>query len=231
MLDRMRARWLSAALMLAVSFYASSAAAQTPMAFASDLDCDGRPARFGVVADIPTFEIGGRQYGMTRTGQQDGVTTYRSADLSITFLARGRSGLLVESGDRRVNCALVATGGKMLQSPAGATDSLDGGWRVRSIAGSPVPDGVTVTMEFGADGRVSGRSGCNRYTGSFTQAGETLELSQLAGTRMACPPLQMDVEQRFFTAVGQVTGLRLSDSRELVLSGSAGTLVVLDRTH
>ena len=221
---------LFAGLMLAGACYAS-AAAQTPMAFASDLECDGRPARFGIAADVPTFEIGGRRYEMTRTGQQDGVTTYRSADGSITFLARGRSGVLVEAGDRRVNCMPAAAGGRMLQSPAGATDSLDGGWRVKSIAGAPVPDGVTVTMEFGADGRVAGRSGCNRYTGSFAHAGDTLKLSQLAGTRMACPPPQMDVEQRFFSAAGQVTGVRLSDNRELVLSGAAGPLLVLDRTH
>ena len=119
----------------------------------------------------------------------------------------------------------------MLQSPAGATDSLDGGWRVRSIADAPVPAGVTITMEFGTDGRISGRSGCNRYTGSFAYAGETLTLSPLAGTRMACSPPQMEAEQRFHAAVAQVTRVQLSDNRELVLSGSGGPLFVLDRTH
>ena len=231
MLHGMRARLLFAALMLAGSAGASSATAQAPIAFASDLDCEGRQARFGVAGDVPTFEIGGQRYGMAQTGRQEGVTTYRSADGSITFLSRGRSGLLVEPGDRRVNCSPVSAGRRMLQSPAGATDSLDGGWRVRSIADAPVPAGVTITMEFGADGRISGRSGCNRYTGSFAYAGETLTLSPLAGTRMACPPPQMEAEQRFHAAVAQVTRVQLSDNRELVLSGSAGPLFVLDRTH
>jgi len=231
MLHGMRARLLSAALMLAGSCCASSAMAEAPMAFASDLDCEGRPARFGVAGDVPTFEIGGHRYGMTQTGRQDGVTTYRSADRSITFLSRGRSGQLVESGDRRVNCSPVSGGRRMLQSPAGATDSLDGGWRVRTIADAPVPVGVTITMEFGTDGRISGRSGCNRYTGSFAYAGETLKVSPLAGTHMACPPPQMEVERRFHEAVAQVTRVQLSDDRELVLSGSTGPLLVLDRTH
>jgi len=231
MLHGMRARLLSAALMLAGSCCASSATAQAPMAFASDLDCEGRPARFGVVGDVPTFEIGGHRHGMTQTGRQDGVTTYRSTDRSIAFLSRGRSGQLVEPGDRRVDCVLVSAGRSTLQSPAGATDSLDGGWRVKSIADAPVPVGVTITMEFGTDGHVSGRSGCNRYTGSFAYDGETLKLSPLAGTRMACPPPQMEAEQRFFAAVAQVTRVQLNDDRELVLSGSAGPLFVLDRTH
>lgn len=231
MLHRMRARLLSAALVLAGSCCASSATAQAPMAFASNLDCEGRPARFGVVSDVPTLEIGGHRYGMALTAQQDGVTTYRSADRSITFLSRGRSGLLVESGDRRANCSPVSAGRRMLESPAGATDNLDGGWRVKSIADATVPAGMTITMEFGTDGRISGRSGCNRYTGSFTYAGETLKLSQLAGTRMACPPPQMEAERRFYAAVARVTRVQLSDNRELVLSGSVGPLFVLDRTH
>jgi len=201
------------------------------MAFASDLDCEGRLARFGVAGDVPTFEIGGHRYGMAETGRQDGVTTYRSEDRSITFLSRGRSGLLIEPGDRRVNCSAVSAGRRMLQSPARATDSLDGGWRVRSIADASVPVGVTITMEFGTGGRISGRSGCNRYTGSFAYAGETLKLSQLAGTHMACPAPQMEAEQRFHAAVAQVTRVQLSDNRELVLSDSLGPLLVLDRTH
>ncbi len=231
MLERIWARRLSAALMLAGSCYASTAVAQAPMAFATDLECEGRSARFGVVADVPTFEIGGQRHEMVRAGEQDGVTTYHSADRSISFLSRGRSGVLIESGDRRSNCTPVRAGGKMLQSPGGATDSLEGGWRVKSIAGSPVPVGVTVTMEFGPDGRVSGRSGCNRYTGSFANAGDTLKFSQLAGTQMACPPPQMEVEQRFYSTVGEITGVRLSDNRELVLSGGADPLLILDRTH
>jgi len=209
------------------------AKAQAPMAFGSDLTCGGKAARFGVVANVPTFEIDGRRYAMNRIARLEGVTTYRSSDRSIRFLARGKSGTLVYANGRRLRCAAVASqailGRQTMQSPAGATDTIEGGWRVKRIAGELLPAGMTVTMEFGADGRIAGRSGCNRYFGSYSFDGTTLKLSQLGGTRMACPPPQMAVEERFLSAVTQVTGARLSDARELVLTGASGPLLFMDR--
>ena len=44
--------------------------------------------------------------------------------------------------------------------------TLAGRWRVLRMNGRRLPIGVLVTMEFGPDGRVSGRGGCNAYTGT-----------------------------------------------------------------
>ncbi|PJX20431.1 hypothetical protein CAP48_18690 [Advenella sp. S44] len=42
---------------------------------------------------------------------------------------------------------------------------------------------------FSAEGnRLSGNSGCNRMMGGFEENGEQLKLTQIGGTRMACPP-------------------------------------------
>jgi heat shock protein HslJ len=72
-----------------------------------------------------------------------------------------------------------------------------------------------------ADGTVSGSSGCNRFTGSYSVDGDTLELGEIATTEMACPPPVMAVEREFVDAFGQVTAWR-SDGDELVLSDGEG---------
>jgi heat shock protein HslJ len=70
-------------------------------------------------------------------------------------------------------------------------------------------------VQFRSDGRLAGYSGCNRFTGSFTQDGNTLTMGPLATTRMACPPEAMKREQQFLALLGKVryaegTGLKLT---------------------
>ncbi len=79
------------------------------------------------------------------------------------------------------------------------------------VQGSQVPE-----MEFGADGRVSGSSGCNRFNGSVTVDGNALSFGPLASTRMACPgPLDAQ-ERAFFGALERVAGYNLEGGVALV---------------
>jgi heat shock protein HslJ len=71
----------------------------------------------------------------------------------------------------------------------------------------------SVTFE---DGRVAGSTGCNRFTGSCTVDGDTLELGQIAATRRACLPPADAVEREYLAALGRVTAWR-SENEELVL--------------
>jgi heat shock protein HslJ len=68
-----------------------------------------------------------------------------------------------------------------------------------SISRSREPE---VTLIVDGD-RASGSSGCNRYHGTIGQgeSATSLTVGPLAGTRMACPPEIMDLEQRYTTAL------------------------------
>src|SRR5215211_4103980 len=48
-------------------------------------------------------------------------------------------------------------------------------WRLTSFgaagAQSPVIEGTTITLKFGADGRVGGSGGCNSYGGDYRERG------------------------------------------------------------
>jgi heat shock protein HslJ len=67
-----------------------------------------------------------------------------------------------------------------------------------------------------ADGRVAGSTGCNRFNGAYTADGESLELSQVASTEMACMPPADAVESAFLAALQRVAVWGVEDD-ELVL--------------
>jgi len=58
-----------------------------------------------------------------------------------------------------------------------------------------------VTMIFGADGSVSGQSGCNNFAGSHEDDGSNLTFGPLASTLMMCDEDAMTVEQTFLGAL------------------------------
>jgi heat shock protein HslJ len=78
--------------------------------------------------------------------------------------------------------------------------AIDGSWRLVEIAGQQVDPDAPNEIRF-VDGQVSGRVGVNRFTGSYTVAGDTIEFGPAAATRMAGPPELMDLEDRFLAAL------------------------------
>jgi heat shock protein HslJ len=90
-----------------------------------------------------------------------------------------------------------------------------------------VLNGTELTMEFSADGRVAGSAGCNRYTGSFQQDGQSLSFGPAAATRRLCvePDGVMEQEQRFLKALETVSTARHEADR-LELRTADGALAV-----
>jgi heat shock protein HslJ len=102
-------------------------------------------------------------------------------------------------------------------------------WRVEEIAGAPVSGEAPVTLQLGADGRASGRGGCNGYGGPYTLAGDALHFGGLAATRMACAPAVMDQEQRYFDTLAKVTHYAVADDGALLLETGEGKEIRLRR--
>lgn len=120
--------------------------------------------------------------------------------------------------------------------PARPTPSEDplvklvGNWTAIELDGAPVtgvPDARgKPSLAVGANGRVSGFAGVNRFTGTLDL--KALEqgrfaTSPLATTRMAGPPESMQLEQRFLLAMSRADACRADDTS---LSLSSGPTVV-----
>lgn len=150
--------------------------------------------------------------------------------LALTALAAGLRPVLALAALAVATLAACATSGsgspsdEASASPASPTPLEGTPWQLTESAGlegdvgpggeiHPVPEGIVVTALF-ADGRVSGNSGCNRYTGAYAVDGDALTVTDIATTMMACEPARMALEQAFTaaltnTAIYSITGATL----------------------
>jgi heat shock protein HslJ/uncharacterized membrane protein len=157
----------------------------------------------------------------------------------VTATSDGRR--LVVTADERL-CADSMTGmpfpvtvsleidGRRLEGCAGDTATvLEGGWRVIRLEDDPLPTEPGISVAFDRDGKVSGKGGCNRFTGSYELTGESLSFGPLAATRMACPAPVMAVEARVFELMGTVSRVTPGDGRQLRLMSADRQVLVLDR--
>lgn len=97
------------------------------------------------------------------------------------------------------------------ESTAASSIELAGtSWRLSMLADQPT-DAAEITMHFAADGRVSGRSACNRYFGQWTlDDRDQLEFSHLGSSKMACEPALMALEAQFHQTVRSVAKLSIT---------------------
>lgn len=143
----------------------------------------------------------------------------RSGEIVVEMVVSGpNEGLCCPTAKQQVTFKLedggVVQAAKEEQGALAIGDIEGRTWRLSSMSSNDsIPTDVEITAVFG-DGRVAGSSGCNRYSASLVSADpHSLEIGATAGTRMACPPAVMDVEQRYLFLLGQSIqfGFRFGD--------------------
>ncbi|WP_315764124.1 META domain-containing protein [Sphingomonas sp. Y38-1Y] len=109
--------------------------------------------------------------------------------------------------------------------PDNALEGRD--WRVNAIGGESPGGPQPATLRFDG-GRLTGTTGCNRLTASYTLSGDQVTIAAAATTRMACPGPAMAQEQRLTTALrGPLTLVRGKDGVMLAnADGSAAVTLV-----
>jgi heat shock protein HslJ len=162
----------------------------------------------------------------------EGTITYRLADEDVGVTIRERLCRDDMTGMPYPAEVTIETGGRTLRGCGGESRSLLDGpeWAVALLDGAPLPEGVSISIMFLEDDRVAGHSGCNRFMGGYQLTGEGLSFGQLAGTMMACPPPQMEVEREFLTLMGEVVRFDRNDDGALVLETASGQRIVAERS-
>ena len=88
----------------------------------------------------------------------------------------------------------------------------------------PVAEEVTATASF-SEGRVSGTTGCNRFSGTYRVDGSSVSIGWLATTRMACLPPRDAVERAMTAALETTAGYTVTgDALELTNADGATVL-------
>ena len=105
-------------------------------------------------------------------------------------------------------------------TPAGLTWTLDA-----FGDGTAAVDGDAPTVQFDADGSISGSAGCNRYFGTYQHDGAELSISPLGTTKRLCAPPANAQERRFLDALQSVT-MWEQTADVLTLSDASGAVTL-----
>lgn len=104
---------------------------------------------------------------------------------------------------------------------ASAQPSLDGSsWTLLSIDGRAAAGAATLMF---ANGRASGATACNHFSGPYSMRGLRISFGALGTTRMMCPPDRMRA-QRWYLSALHGARRRAELGERLRLSGSGGVL-------
>jgi heat shock protein HslJ/uncharacterized membrane protein len=124
---------------------------------------------------------------------RNGAHVYRTPRLTVEISHEGRCSdgmsdyeypdtVRVRFGRSQHGRGLEGCGGGILPPATLAGTS----WAIVDIDGAQV-GGEAYELQFDEAGRLSGRAGCNRFSGPYTQRGRTLTPGATIATRMACP--------------------------------------------
>jgi len=139
------------------------------------------------------------------------------------------TGYRIESG----KLTLLSPDGSVAAVFAAQNESLAGtSWRVTGLNNGrqgvvSVLSGSSLTMEFAADGKVTGSAGCNRFHAAYTHEGAKMSISAIAATRRMCvkPEGIMEQEQQLLNALKTVSTTR-AEGDNLELRTADGALAV-----
>ena len=114
-------------------------------------------------------------------------------------------------------------------APPAEVGGPTGSWRVESLRGRPLPEGVRATLQIDSNGRVSAHGSCNGMGGQATIRDKTIRFGPLVGTMMACPEPRMRVERQFREALEATRSWRVERGALVLLSGRGARLMALAR--
>ncbi|MEX1171483.1 MAG: META domain-containing protein [Chloroflexota bacterium] len=103
-------------------------------------------------------------------------------------------------------------------SPGIVGDLAGTSWVLAEIPTAPIVDTIP-TLDFGADGTVSGFAGCNTFNGTYQADESSIAFGPLATTKIGCPDPTMLVERAYLAALASATSWRIGEAGRLVLEG------------
>lgn len=185
---------------------------------ASDWQCGDQHVRLILAMDSP---VGMLQFNGLNVNVELMLTAsgarYVSADGTSDLWTKGNEAMFNHQG-KQSSC-------KLIPKPSPLTGRE---WRVEDLAHKGIIDNSHITLNFNADGRINGSTSCNRYMGSYTSSNqdETLSISQVATTRMACAPALMAQEALFTGLLASIKTYAFDDRGALVLTTTDGRQMI-----
>ena len=100
-------------------------------------------------------------------------------------------------------------------------------WVATSLNGHKLLPAATVSAEFDSEGLVSGSSGCNNYSTSYTVDGDGIRFGEeIVSTEMFCDEPVNEQEREYFQVLNEAAGFDVNDE-ELTLLDSSGNAIAV----
>lgn len=117
---------------------------------------------------------------------------------------------------------LVAESGAVATKPPPTPGAALSGttWDLAEMGGTADFAHLVPTIDFGADGSVSGFAGCNTFNGRFTTDGTMLKLGPLATTKIGCQRPASEIESTYLAALAGVSTWSIGAEGVLLLGGA-----------
>ncbi len=90
----------------------------------------------------------------------------------------------------------------------------------------PIGD-APISATFGADGKLTGSSGCNRYTADYQASGSFLTIGPPASTRMACESLIMIQEDKYLSLLPLAVRYEMMTADTMTISDGTGNVLLV----
>jgi heat shock protein HslJ len=221
---------------------------------APEPEVGGGPLSDGI-ADMLPLHGSGHEPSWHVHVERDSTTIYRRTGPLVSFPTRqpGDSPARFQFDDpegtahvvfEREICRDIATGMPRpytVSAQAGA-DAFEGcggdpetlfanaNWTMALLGEEALTSDRDLSIRF-EDGRVFGASGCNRFSGGYRMTGETLTLTGLAVSRMACLDGVMAQETRILEILTRVSMFDLTEDGALVLRTGLGDTITAYRSE
>ena len=85
--------------------------------------------------------------------------------------------------------------------------------------------GTSITALFGADGKLTGSSGCNQYSAAYTLNGAQITIGLPVGGQMMCEQPVMEQEQAYLGWLPQAANYQVNGN-QLVITNAGGTKIL-----
>ena len=129
-----------------------------------------------------------------------------------------------------LSLAVSACSAPATRAPA---DALVGAWKLITYGPASAPvsavESVEAVLTFNTDGTLTGNSGCNGLSGSYTVEGNEITLSPIVSTRMACDPAIMEQEAAIHQVLTNTASFRI-EGTQLTLTNNDRMLVFTTTT-
>jgi putative lipoprotein len=176
-------------------------------------------------ANVTISGVGGTEMACLDTGIMEQESAYYSALTSAQTISRDGNSLMIgyEGGELRYT----------MQEPTPDATLIGTEWQLHTFLSGDTADSTassligdsTITLLLNEDGTMGGHGGCNSYGGNYQVEGESLIISDLVSTLMACEAEGVtEQEAMFLDALGSAERYTV-EGNQLTIHYPGGALV------